>query len=50
MKRVIQKGINAIAVIVMAWVILSFVNVNAHNMPYTKHDYWKWNFFVIISE
>lgn len=37
---------NAVGVILLAWVVLSFINVIMHNT--TDYEYWRFNIFTML--
>ena len=48
MKGKLEKIFNGICAIVLIWLVLSFVDVNIHNLG--DQQYAWWNLFVLIFE
>lgn len=42
----IEKIVVTLSVIFIAWLVLSFFNINAHNL--TDQNYAKWNLFQLL--
>ena len=50
MKKIIENTLSIIGIILLIWVVLSYINVINNNMPWQEHNYWSWNFFEVIRK
>lgn len=48
--KVIGKVLAVIGIILMLWVMISFIDINFHNSPFSSdyQNYADWNFFSIV--
>ena len=50
MKKILVNALTILSVLMIVWLILSFVDVNIHNNPANEHfgEYALWNLFKIL--
>ena len=44
----LENTIYIISALILLWFVVSFIDVNMHNMPWQDHVYKAWNLFDIL--
>lgn len=50
MRKPIETAISLLGALMMLWLLVSWMDVVAHNDPYRGHSYRPWNAFVLLME
>ena len=52
MKKKLLNAATIISVVLIAWIVISFIDINLHNNPFESGytNYLSWNFFLLVEK
>ena len=50
MKKILNIVFTTILCGILLWILISFIEVNTHNLKYEEVQYSDWNFFELVVE